>query len=464
MSPGESARICPVCRTPNLATNPICTKCNYQFFASRGSGLRALDESALPQAPLPRGSPEVEAFAPDEFEEAPLPPPPTFGRGTRPAATAPQAPPSRPRPEPPARAKARPRARFPRVPKELAEADLEPLRYDAMRKSMIGIAILVAVGIALPFIGRALPLASLPIGVGGVAGYAVLLVFFSYARAVGRASKKPVSGVEQAALGRVRTGGAFLMAIPFLGSVAGQAGIYFQTSPMHPIYYAIAAGGIFYALSGVTSLKERYSYYAVFEFGWVILLLQPLPALLPGDLGSRIFVSATWFQTTFLFLAIGFFGIAFALRKMRAGQYDALEHEVRAGQKALADRQYDAALPHFDRAVTIAHSLFSDKLFKSTKTGQRALPADYYLPWVGKATALALSGRGAKALTILDIILEVDGTNAELWKNKGEVLLSLKRPAEAYIAFETSQRLNAGLPGVNEYKQRALDLLRRRLE
>ena len=464
MSPGESTRICPVCRTPNLPTNPICTRCNHQFFASRGSGLRALDESALPQAPLPRGSPEVEAFSADEFEEAPLPPPPVARRPTRAEMT--QAPPSPTRTgrAVPPRGKPKSRAKFPRVPKDLAENELEPLRYDAMRKSFMGIVVLIAVSVALPFVLGMLGVRSLPIGVGGLAGYAVLLVFFSYARAVGRASKKPISGVEQAALGRVRTGGAFLMAIPFLGSVAGQAGIYFQTSPMHPIYYAIAAGGIFYTLSGVTSLKERYSYYAVFEFGWIILLLQPLPALLPGDLGAKVFVNVYWFQTTFLFLAIGFFGIAFALRKMRAGQYDALEQEARAGQKALADRQYDVAIPHFDRAVTIAHSLFSDKLFKSTKTGQRALPADYYLPWVGKATALALSGRGAKALTILDIILEVDGTNAELWKNKGEVLLSLRRPAEAYIAFETAQRLNAGLAGVNENKQRALDFLRRRLE
>ncbi len=463
MSPGESMRICPVCRTPNAPTNPVCTSCNYQFFASRGSGLRALDESALPQAPSTLAPPPFESFRPADFEEAPLPPPPTVGRG-RPSAPAPPAPafapPAAARPGP----KAKARAKFPRVPKDLADEHLEPLRYDAMQKSLIGIAVLIAVSLALPFLVSALRLQSLPIGIGGIAGYIVLLIFFFYTRAVGRASKKPISGVEQAALGRVRTGGALLMGIPFLGSIAGQAGIYFQTAPMHPIYYAIAAGGIFYTLSGVTSLKERYSYYAVFEFGWVILLFQPLPAVLPGDLGTKVFVNVYWFQQTFLFLAIGFFGIAFALRKMRAGQYDALEQEVRAGQKALSDRQFDAALPHFDRAVTIAHSLFSDKLFKSTKTGQRALPADYYLPWVGKATALALSGRGTKALTILDIILEVDGTNADLWKNKGEVLLSLRRPAEAYIAFETAQRLSPGLAGVTENKQRALDSLRRRLE
>jgi len=246
--------------------------------------------------------------------------------------------------------------------------------------------------------------------------------------------------------------------------VTGQIGIYFQTNPMHPIYYAIAVAGIFYTLAGVTSLKERYSYYAVFEFGFVLLLLQPLPSLLPGNLGNAVFVNVYWFETTLLFLALGFFAIAMALRKMRAGQYEALEQEVVVGEKELEARKFDSAIAHFDRAVTIAHSLYSDKLFKSTRTGQRVLPSDYYLPWVGKATALALSGRGAKALTILDIILEVDATNGDLWLNKGEILMSLGRPAEAYIAFEAAQRLNPALPRLVQLKSSALDLIRRRVE
>ncbi len=459
-------RVCPVCRTPNLPTNPICTKCSYQFFTSKESRFLALDETTLPQyaAPLPAAQP-VE-FTPIEFEEIPQPPPSARSARAPPAAPAAAGPGSPRGVGAPAAAPKRGsrRSTFPRVPNDLPEEALEPLRLDAMRKALILIALLVIVSVALPFVMGSLRLQVREVGVLGIVNYVLVFVFYSYVRAVGRASKKPISGVEQAALGRVRSGGVALVAIPLLGSVAGQFGVYFQTNPMHPIYYAFAGIGIFYTLSGVTSLKERYSYFAVFEFGFILLLLQPLPAVLPGSLGPSIFGNVYWFQTTLLFLSIGFIAIAMALRKMRAGQYAALEQEVLAGQKALEGRRYDKALGNFDRAVTIAHSLYSDKLFKSTRGGQRVLPADYYLPWVGKATALALSGRGSKALTILEIILEVDGTNADLWVNKGEVLLALKRPAEAYIAFEAAQRLNPNLSSIMQSKQRALELLRHRIE
>jgi hypothetical protein len=454
-------RVCPVCRTPNLPTNPVCVRCNYQFFASRESGLRAVDETRLPQAPLTTPGAQAEAFAPVEFEETDsdlLPPsvtapPPMPGPGTAPTA-------ARPRARPGTKKK----SSFPRVPPNPAEEELEPLRYDAMQKGLILIVLLVVIGAAVPAVMNAAGLRVDFIGIVGVISYAFVLIFFQYVRGVARLSKKPLSAVEQEGLSRVKTGGAFLIAIPILGSLAGNVGIYFQTNPMHPIYYGIAGIGIFYTLSGVTSLKERYSYYAVFQFGFNLLLLQPLPSVLPGNIGTAIFGSVYWFETTLLFLSAGFIVIAMALRKMRAGQYDALDDAVKLGRQSLASRQYDKALPAFDRAVTIAHSLYADKLFKQTRSGQRVLPADYYEPWIGKATALALAGKGAKALTILDIILEVDGTNAELWVNKGEILLSLNRPAEAYIAFEAAQRLNPNLSTVMAGKTRALERLRSKIE
>jgi tetratricopeptide (TPR) repeat protein len=279
---------------------------------------------------------------------------------------------------------------------------------------------------------------------------------------VGKASSKPISPPERQALSRVKSGGWVLAFIPLAGSLLGQFGALFQTSPMHPIYYAIAGIGILMTLNGVTTLKERYSYYSVFEFGLLLLLFHPLPALLPV-LGP-VFLNAYWFETTFLFLAVGFILMAFALRRMRAGQYEALEAEMRAGDQALSAGQFDGAIARYDRAVTISHSLFSDKLFKATRTGQRALPPDYYQPWVGKATALARSGRGAKALAILDLILEVDSSNPALWLNKGDVLLTLNRPAEAYIAYEQAQRASPQSPEAAQKKQAALDRLQRRIE
>jgi tetratricopeptide (TPR) repeat protein len=162
-------------------------------------------------------------------------------------------------------------------------------------------------------------------------------------------------------------------------------------------------------------------------------------------------------------LALGFIAMSMALRKMRAGQYETLEREVTVGQKALEAKQFEQSLAHFDRAVTIAHSLYSDKLFKTTRSGARALPPDYYLPWIGKATALALSGKGTKALTILEIILEVDPTNADLWLNKGEVLMAVGRPAEAYIAFEQAQRIAPSLAAAGTSKAKALTLIQRRM-
>ncbi len=458
-------RVCPVCRTPNLPTTPTCVRCNYQFFASRESGLRGVDETQLPQAPLtpPRAQPE--AFAPVEFEEtdASFLPPSATRRGDPWKETGSPSPPGA-APRPTGQPGAKKKSSFPRVPKSPAEEELEPLRYDAIQKSLILIVLLVIVGYAVPAALRAIGTDLGGIPLGGIISYALVIIFFQYVRGVGRVTKKPLSAVEQEGLSRVKTGGAFLIAIPILGSVAGTFGWYFQTNPMHPIYYGVAGIGMFYTLSGVTSLKERYSYYAVFEFGFILLLLQPLPSVLPGDIGTRIFGSVYWYETTLLFLSVGFIVIAMALRKMRAGQYDALDQAVKAGRQALDTRQYDKALPAFDRAVTIAHSLYSDKLFKSTRGGQRVLPADYYEPWVGKATALALSGKGAKALTILDIILEVDGTNADLWVNKGEILLSLNRPAEAYIAYEAAQRLNPNLSAVMAGKTRALDRLRHKIE
>lgn len=414
--------------------------CGYQFFTTRRSRTRAIDEGAL----------DFEEFEPTGAASAgarSAPPVPTpRGRG----------------PPPKAPAKRVRKSGFLKVPDDLTDLELEALRYTAMKQALILVVVLVIIENALPPILNLLGIRIAEIGIVGIVAYVLILIFFVFVRKVAAMSKKPMSAVETAALNRIRSGGFILCAIPLLGSLLGQVGIFFQTNPMHPIYYGITGIGIAYTLSGVTSLKERYSYFAVFEFGYTLLLLHPLPALFPF-LGG-LFVNGYWFQTTFLMLAVGFIVMSMALRKMRAGQYETLEREVLAGQKALDAKQYDKSIAHFDRAVTIAHSLYSDKLFKTTRAGVRALPADYYLPWIGKATVLALSGRGAKALTILDIILEVDPANADLWMNKGEVLLAIDRPAEAYIAFEQAQRINPGLAAAGTNKARALTTLQQRME
>jgi len=347
-----------------------------------------------------------------------------------------------------------------KIPKDLSDNELEALRYATMKQALILVALIFVVGAITPVILGSLRVTSTVIGIVGVIDYILILSFFIHSRRVARATAKPISGVERQALSKVWWGAFWLILIPVGGSVGSQFGVYFQTNPMHPIYYALAGIGILLTLQGVTSLKERYSYYSVFQFGVGLLLTHPLPALFPF-LGP-VFVNSFWFATTFLFLAAGFVGMAFALRKMRAGQYEALERAVSTGQKALESRQFDKALSQFDRAVTIAHSIYADKLFKSRASG-KGIPADYYVPWIGKATALALSGRGSKALAILDLILEVDPGNADLWSNKGDVLLAMNRPAEAYIAFEQAQRINPSQPSVAPKKQRALDLIQRRM-
>jgi multidrug transporter EmrE-like cation transporter len=394
------------------------------------------------------------------------PPPPEAGPAPVPAFEAIEeqvaAPPSaRPDRERQGRAKARRRGGFLRVPPGLDDQQLEALRLKVMQRSILVIGALFVVAIVGPMVLGLFRFPSDIIGPVGVVDFVLIGVLYTHARRVGRASKKQISATERLALSRVKSGGWVLALIPLIGSVFGQFGLFFQTSPMHPIYYLIAGAGIVITLSGVTTLKERYSYYNVFEFGLVLLLLHPLPALLPAI--SPVLGNAYWFQTTFLFLAIGFILMSFALRKMRAGQHEALEAEMRAGDEALASSQFDRAITRYDRAVTISHSLFSDKLFKSTRSGQRALPPDYYEPWVGKANALARSGRGPKALAILDLILEVDSTNASLWMNKGDVLLTLDRPAEAYIAFEQAERITPQAPNVAQRKQSALDRIQRRM-
>ena len=455
LSPGLAALVCPVCRTPNHPSAAYCVRCNYSFFTQRQATVGPVDEAAMGYAP-------PDAWAPPP-RPASAPSPPAFEALDLPPAAG--VPPGGPAPAPGGRRGKRGGRRtrgLLSVPEGLDDHGLEALRYQAMQRSLLVLGLLIAIGYVGPMVLGLLRFRSDVVGPVGAVEYALVLLFFVYARRVGRASDKPVSATEKQALSRVKSGGWVLALIPLIGSVFGQFGLYFQTSPMHPIYYLIAGAGIVMTLSGVTTLKERYSYYSVFEFGLLLLLLHPLPSLVPA-LGPLL-VNAYWFQTTFLFLAAGFVAMSFALRRMRAGQYEALEAELRAGDQALAGGQFDRAIARFDRAVTISHSLYSDKLFKATRSGQRALPPDYYRPWVGKAMGLARSGRGAKALAILDLILEVDSSNASLWLNKGDVLLALNRPAEAYIAFEQAQRVAPQGPEAASRKQAALDRLQRRLD
>lgn len=441
----------------NLAAAPYCSRCNYAFFTQREATVENISDADTAYGPPPGWAAQDPPPAP-RLSQAP---PPAFEPDDGGRTAGGRAPGPEPRPATGKRGRGGRRGGFLSVPEGLDDRGLEALRYKAMQRSLVVVILLFVIGAAGPFVLSLLRFRSDIIGPVGVADLIVIAVFYSYARRVGRASKKPISPTEKLALTRVKSGGWILALIPLAGSVFGQFGVLFQTSPMHPIYYFIAFGGIVMTLMGVTTLKERYSYYIVFEFGLLLLLFHPIPAVLP--LLGPIIVNVYWFQTTFLFLAIGFILMSFALRRMRAGQYEALEAEMSTGNQALEAGQFDKAIARFDRAVTISHSLYSDKLFKSTRSGQRALPPDYYQPWVGKATALARSGRGTKALAILDLILEVDPGNATLWNNKGEILMALDRPAEAYVAFEQAQRISPQDPGAAPRKQAALDRLQRRL-
>jgi hypothetical protein len=459
LSPGQSTRVCPVCRTPNPASSPYCARCNYAFFTQRDATVENFEDPGAAQyaaaaggqsaawGPPPAGRPLQPAPAFDEIDAATAPPP--SGQAS------------------PARAPRRGGRRkkgggLLSVPEGLDDRGLEALRYKAMQRSLIVVLLLIVVGWVGPTVLGLVGVRSDIIGPVGIVDYVLIGLFYSYARRVGKASKKPLSPTEAAALTKVKAGGWVLVLIPIAGSFLGGLGVLFQTSPMHPIYYLIAGGGIVWTLGGVTSLKERHSYYSVFEFGTLLLLFHPLPSLFP--LAGAVLVNAYWFETTFLFLAVGFILMSFALRRMRAGQYDALEAEMKGADEALGRGDFERAIARYDRAVTISHSLFSDKLFKATRAGQRALPPDYYRPWVGKAMALARAGRGAKALAILDLILEVDASNPSLWVNKGDILMALKRPAEAYIAFEQALRISPQGGEAVGRRQQALDMLQRRME
>jgi hypothetical protein len=445
-------------------------RCNYAFFTTREAIVGPVDESLIPPDPEGRPIPRTQPMAtPPAYQPPPYAPP-----RPRPRPSAP--PPFEPAPEafepvgpaPPPKKGAKPKKRaktggFLRIPEGLDDKGLEALRYTVMRQGVIVLIVLLGVSIGVNALLGFLRIRIPGIGIAGAVEYVIVFVFYLYVKRVAKATAKPVSNVEKLALGKVRVGGFTLALIPIIGSPAGELlGWYYQTTPMFPAYYLMAAYGIYSTVSGVTGLKERYSYFGVFEFAMLLLLLYPLAALL-GEI-RLIFGNAYWYQSTFFALTLGFVAVAFALRKMRAGQYESLEIAMASGQKAMATRQYDVAVRQFDRGVTISHSLYSDKLFKTTRSGGRALPPDYYNPWLGKASALAAMGKGSKALAILDLILEVDSSNTDLWMAKGEILMTIVRPAEAYVAFETALRLNPNMPGAFEKKQASLSARARRID
>ena len=300
------------------------------------------------------------------------------------------------------------------------------------------------------------------IDIAGVFALGASLFLWMRSVAVGGLIRERVSRSEQSSMFYIKMGGFLLWLVPIVGSFGYYAGIVFQSSDMHWIFYIIVGAGALAILYGLSGSKERGSFYQIYMFGVYGIVIATIP--MAFSFFGEVFASSFWWTASFIMISIGFIFMAIMVRQMRADQYQQLDKVLEKADNAFVNRRFDEAQKFYSEAITLTHSLYADVVFSGRNPRERggsSIPQEYFRPWVGKAKCLALTGKLRKALAIYDLMLEVDPDNAPVWFDRGRILVAEKRYAEAYISFDRAIKLDPNLEVAKEKRAEVLDVIRK---
>ena len=480
---------CPTCRATLPETTVVCPICstNLRTAAPLAATHTQVAAVSIPPTPGPAVQPSpaggfqpVPPPAPTEIvwdEPAPPAPPPA---GPAPPIAQPAAAPApsveallaeTKAPPPPAKAPARPGPPEGRRVRGRAGEGLsgEALREFTMRRGILLTVIVAVAGwvgtLTLWTTGKSAELWK-AVNPAGVFALAVSLYMLLMASRTASKTREKVGAGEAAKLSNVRMGGLALWLVPIIGAfLAEPLGLVYQSQTMHPIYYLIIGAGVLLIIIGLSGMKERGTYFSLYQFGALSVVLSTLPMALPvvGDLMA----SGFWWSSTFIMIGLGYVFMAFVVRQMRQGQYAQLDEVIASADRAFAARRYDEAMRLYSQGITLTHTLYSDAVFAARNPRVRtpihsdSVPEEYFRPWIGKAKCLALSGKLRKALAIYELMLEVDPDLPEVWVDRGRILLAEKRYAEAYISFDRAVKLDPTSEDARRNLSETLDVIRR---
>jgi len=346
------------------------------------------------------------------------------------------------------------------------EVDPLELQKKVIRLSFTVILVIIIVGYAGRTLNREFGTSEIwnngVVDIMGVFALGAALFLWMRAVSVGGLIRERVSPSEQSRLAYIRMGGILLWMVPIVGSFGYYAGIVFQSSDMHWIFYVITGLGALALLYGLAGSKERGSFYQIFMFGVFGIVLATIP--MAFAFFGEILASSFWWTASFIAISIGFILMAIMVRQMRADQYTQLDKVLERADKAFANRRFDEAQKFYSEAITLTHTLYADVVFSGRNPRERggtSIPQEYFRPWIGKAKCLALTGKLRKALAIYDLMLEVDPDNSIVWFDRGRILVAEKRYAEAYISFDRAVKLDPNLEYAKEKRAEVLDVIRK---
>ncbi len=465
-APPAKVQRCPRCGDVVDDTMPRCRRCGLPFPT----------RAPPPEMAAPRPPPAYPDVAPEQFEEAPAAPQQEY----EPAHPSPEAPPppaetqAPPAPAPPARAPparappahappapasaelspgtgtgpppqaaqgpgapapaAPPRAPFLSRPKGVPRAALKTLPPEDRRRlrenfMKQGAYILMGLG-AADLVVWLVPLAWMNLIVNlamCIANLGVIGVILARAQAHLGASSGELSAYERKMDGRVLLGLFIILIVPFhevLGLYPlGYYGSSWTTygSFVGMINPLIMLAGAFTVAYYTQQSRERLGYFAIWRNGALLLLLPPIFALM--QLGLPILIYPEWFHATLGLIGGTVMGIAFILKNQRDKQFVELENAMKWGDEYVARGQLDRAVQQYDRAINMAHTLFSHLIFNpDSPYAQVRVPPAYSEPWFRKGRLLLRMKRPKKALAIFDMITEMDPNNQVALLNEAEIL------------------------------------------
>ncbi len=493
---------CPTCRATLPSSTVVCPICSTNLRTAAPSAATHTQVAAvsIPPTPGPATQPvpaggfqPIHAPAPSDvvWDEPGLaapaappatmpPPPPPQGMPAAPPTAAPAAVPASSveallaqatAPEPPARGPGRPSPISGKPARTKAREGLagEELREFTMRRGILLTVVVAIAGWAVTLTmwttGKSAELWK-TINPAGVVALAVSLYMLLMASRAASKTREKVGATEASKLSNVRLGGFALWLVPIIGAfLAEPLGLVYQSQTMHPVYYLIIGAAVLLMIIGLSGMKERGTYFALYQFGALSVVLSTLPMALPsvGDLMA----SGFWWSSTFIMIGIGYVFMAFVVRQMRQGQYSQLDEVISSADRAFAARRFDEAMRLYSQGITLTHTLYSDAVFAVRNPRVRSpvhsasVPEEYFRPWIGKAKCLALSGKLRKALAIYDLMLEVDPDLPQVWVDRGRILLAEKRYAEAYISFDRAVKLDPASEEARRNLSETLEVIRR---
>lgn len=401
---------------------------------------KEMEERMEEEAPVKEGAPPRHGLPPPARAPPPQPAPPPAAVRREPPVTPPQRPPL---PGPPLPQSALRTPQFAPVPPPpaLPPVPLSTKRARAMKNSTVALMglgvfdIIVSVTSLFPAGLGLLSLVPTFVNLGVLLGLAV------YALSLLPATMDELTLYEGGNMKLVLGGVVVILVVPF-HETYNLFAVGYYAPPWNFFNYILLVLGTYFVTKGILRSRERGASFGVWAAGLVVLILAPVHNLIDG-LVPGFLLSVWYLDTTLALFAAVLFGAGFALLSIREKQSARLE-SVMADVKQFGEyNRLPEALDRCDEAIAIAHDLYSHLLEPDETGAQRQvrLPPAYWEPWVRKSLILARSRRVSKALALLDMLLEIDGSNPHVWFAKGEILAGAERHAEAVYSYDQSIRL-----------------------